>query len=173
MAGAPAKAASSLDGHRIVIRCPAGRNSVSNRPVSGTRSHLINGCVRARLQSLRENPVVPTGLCRNPCRRYAARINFPPYPGLAPRAHCAAAAARLAWPQFRLFVPPRNSDSGCDTVSYGTRDFLAIYPALKRWAKLFRAYGAGFIGQRSSLCSAKSLQIQFSRRHFSRAVSHS
>jgi hypothetical protein len=35
------------------------------------------------------------GLCRNSCRRYAARIGFPLYPGLTPRAHCAAAAARL------------------------------------------------------------------------------
>src|SRR5271157_1857865 len=56
-------------------------------------------------------------LCRNWCRRYAARLNFPLDPGLAPRAHVNAAASRLGWLVFTHFVPLSNFTPGCDTVS--------------------------------------------------------
>ena len=45
------------------------------------------------------------------CRRYAARLNFSLYPGLAPGAHITAAAARLILAPFRLIVPRRAAFS--------------------------------------------------------------
>ena len=68
---------------------------------------------------------------------------------------------------------------------YGARVNFPLYPALKRWANLFRAYGAGFPAT-SSHCrcrnivltqtlkpcpDAKRVQVKFFRSHFSRAFS--
>jgi len=59
-------------------------------------------------------------LCRDRCRRYAARSNLPLDTGLAPRAHSKAAAAR-GWfrVQFDRFIPPLSCIPGCDTDSEG------------------------------------------------------
>src|SRR5208337_3181939 len=49
-----------------------------------------------------------TGLCENLCRRYAARVNFPHYPGLAPGAHPTVAASRL---DLRQVAAPSTTES--------------------------------------------------------------
>ena len=53
---------------------------------------------------------------------YAAPIFFPPDPGLTPRAHSNAAAARPVPTQVDHVIPPRNSICGCDTVSKASLD---------------------------------------------------
>ena len=89
-------------------------------------------------------------LCRDRVSPLRGSPFVPPTRGLTPAANTNVAAARLVRSQFRLFVPPRNSVSGCDTVSKGQ-----LYPITdaRRPAELRRRLGrrAG-----TSTCSARS-----------------
>ena len=89
-------------------------------------------------------------VCRERCRRSAARDFSPLDPGLTPWANCNSAAARLLVTQFALSVtqfallltqfallvtqfarslPPRNFISGCDTVSVAPQPRQICYSA--------------------------------------------
>src|SRR5271166_151480 len=53
------------------------------------------------------------------CRRYAARLNFSCYPGLAPGANTNAAASRLGRVLFERFIPPQVWIRSGDAASSG------------------------------------------------------
>src|ERR1035438_5732743 len=93
------------------------------RVLSNRKRRLFKESVWGHMPSLR-------CLCRSWYRRYAARVNFPLYPGLAPRSNVVAAAARLVRVEIQTFAPPEFSGSSYDTDTRETQIFSPLYPAL-------------------------------------------
>ena len=85
-------------------------------------------------------------------RRSRGSGRIPTYPGL----RCAPSWAKMfsaptALDFWAACSNARNEREVCRP--YGTRHLFPLYPALKRWAKLFLASGAGLVRWQSASCS--------------------
>jgi hypothetical protein len=62
-----------------------------------------------------------------------------------------ASRAKSEPPLRGSFVASPTANAVLQTCRpYGTRKLIELYPALKRWANLFRAYGAGLLIHKSA-----------------------
>ena len=85
-------------------------------------------------------------LCRSCAAANAAQLFFPLDRGLTPAAKTNVAAARLSQCEIRSFAPPLSANCSYDTDTYGTPSHFPLYPALKRWAEIFRPFRGWFLG---------------------------